>query len=57
VSEFTTWPTSALQGLLQELGAAALTTRHDPAPPVVIVPAEERDAARVDESTPPSLTA
>lgn len=49
VSEFTTWPTAALQGLLQDLGATALSTRHDPAPPAVVVPTEEQDAARTDE--------
>ncbi len=58
-SEFTTWPTSALTGLLLEVAPTALQTRHDPAPPVVVVPEDERDAARVEESVglPATLTA
>lgn len=50
-SEFTSWPTAALTELLTELGAVALVTRHDPAPPVLVVPAEERDAARLEEAS------
>jgi hypothetical protein len=56
-SEFTSWPTPALVDLLNELGAVALVTRHDPAPPVVIIPADERDAARLEEaSSQPTAT-
>lgn len=56
VSEFTTWPNAGLVELLTELGAQALATRHDPAPPAVVVPAEERDAARLDEASAQPLT-
>lgn len=59
VSEFTTWPSAALAQLVQELAPAALKTRHDPAPPSVVTPADERDAARLDEASaqPTSSTA
>lgn len=49
VSEFTTWPNAAIVDLLNELGTNVLATRHDPAPPVVLIPFEERDAARLEE--------